>query len=171
MIWSLNFRKMKSCKNTKSFFLNILTIYTNNLPTYVLPYLLLPRFFSGRFLNSEQHSILFDVLARLDCNYMEVRMMKVGSLNFIWTEVFSQMKFIIFPGFPTKRAVLLTWSFYFIQSAPYLATFACSRMLSSIICLSPFFSEFSFYWLQHFFPWLRLSTWIDICVLNSFMTF
>ena len=36
--------------------------------------------------------------------------------------------------------------------------------------LSPFFSECSFYWLQHFFLYFWLSVWVEIYILNFLMS-
>ena len=75
-------------------------------------------------------------------------MVNTGWIGSIRSEIFLQMTFIIFQGCLIKQAVFLIYS----------ATFACSRMLFCIKCwslgfeiLSPFFSECSFHWLQHFF--------------------
>ena len=61
-------------------------------------------FFSKLFLNMwspEQHSISFDGLAHLDCNYMDG---ETGWLGSMWSEIFSQ----IFPDCLTKSAVPFT---------------------------------------------------------------
>ena len=85
-------------------------------------------------------------------------MVNADRLGFMQSEIFLKMKFIIFQGCPTKQAAFLPG-----QSAPYnqllySAIFPLSRILFRINCwswcletLSPFFSECSFHWLQHFF--------------------
>ena len=69
------FKEWKTEKNTESFCLSILTIYTNDQSTYILTRLLLPcLFFSARFLNMckpRTTSISFDRLAHLKWHFME----------------------------------------------------------------------------------------------------
>ena len=50
MVWLMNSQRMKNCKSTESFCLNILTIYTNDWPTYILVTATI-FIFSARFLN------------------------------------------------------------------------------------------------------------------------
>ena len=85
-------------------------------------------------------------------------MINTGWLGSIRSEIFLQMKFVIFKAAPLNRLLFYLGTACFMYSAPYSATFTCSRMLFCMKCwsygfeiLSPFFSEFSFLWFKHFF--------------------
>ena len=84
-------------------------------------------------------------------------MVNAGWLGSMWSGVFLQTKFTIFQGCPTKQAAFLPE-----QHGPYnqllIQPLAFPKMLFCINSwsegfeiLSPFFSEYSFLWLQHFF--------------------
>ena len=74
MIWYFNFQRMNNCKNRESFCLRILTIDTNDWSTWVLTCLLLPCFFSLRFLNTCKPGTAFYLVrwvACLACDYID----------------------------------------------------------------------------------------------------
>ena len=126
--------------------------------------------FSARFLNIRKPRIRFHLLwwagppGMIFYRSGPAHLLSwLGMMNPCWlgsmqSEIFFQMKFIIFQGFPTKQTEFLPG-----QTAPYnqLLTqrlFAYSRMLFCIECWSygfetssQFFSECRFIWLQYFF--------------------
>ena len=80
-------------------------------------------------------------------------MVNGGWLISMWSEIFLQMKFIIFQGCPTKQAAFLSW-----QPAPYNQLLIQPLLHFCIKCwsldfeiLSSLFSKCSFHRLQHFF--------------------
>ena len=102
-------------------------------------------------------------------------MMNAGRLNSMRSEIFFQMKFVIFQGCLTKQAA------FYLASPPHIISslFNQSCLLQNAILhkmlgfeiSSPFFSEFTFHWFQHFSSQLWLSIWVDICILNCLHEF
>ena len=120
MVWLLNSQEMKNCKNTESFYLSILTIYTNDWSPF-LTCLLLPcvYFFSARFLNMYRHRTTFYLFwqagplglifygSGLACLLSWLGMENTCWHGSIRSEIFLQTKFIIFQGWPTKQTAFL----------------------------------------------------------------
>ena len=97
-------------------------------------------------------------------------MMNAGWLSSMRSEIFLQMKFIIFQGCPIKLADFLIK--LLIQSLLLVPECYLHKILKlGFWILSPFFSKCSFHWLQHFSLWFWLSVWFDICILNCRMSF
>ena len=120
MVWWLNCQGMKNCKSTKSFCLSILTIYTNGCPRkFWHVYWWHVYFFSLRFLNMCGPRTTFYLLrwagtsglasygSGPGCLLSWLWMVNAGLLGFIQSEIFLQMKFIIFQGCSMKQAEFL----------------------------------------------------------------
>ena len=104
MVSLLNSQGMKSYKSRESFCLSILTIFTNDWSTLRHIYWCHVYFL---FCEISKYVQTKSRLAHLDWGFMEVGMVNSGWLGSIWSEIFSQMKFIIFQGCPIKQAVFL----------------------------------------------------------------
>ena len=95
--------------------------------------------------------------------------------NSLANEIYHFFSFSQWAGCPLYLTNLL----HIISSlVPYSASFACSGMLSCRKCwswgfeiLSPFFSECSFYWLQHFSSNCGYLFDLIFCILNCFTRF
>ena len=107
MVSLLNSQGMKSCKSRESFCLSILTIYTNDWSTFWHIYWCHIYFsFCGIPSQEQAGSSWLEFygsgLASLP-SWLE--MVNAGWLGSIRSEIFLQMKFIIFQGCPIKQAV------------------------------------------------------------------
>ena len=120
MVLLLNSQGIKKCRTTESFCLSIFTIYTNDWSTQTLTCLLLPHlFFSVRFLNMCKPRTTFYLLrwagpytlefcgSGPECLLSWPGMVNAGWLGSMQSEIFLQMKFIIFQGCSTKQAAFL----------------------------------------------------------------
>ena len=126
IIWLLNSQGMKNCKSTESFCRSILTIYTNDWSTFWYVYCCYVYFFSGKFLNvCKPRTTTYPLWqpgppglafygSGLACLPSWLGMVNAGWLCSMWSEIFLQMKFIIFQGCPTKQAAVLAG-----QPVPY----------------------------------------------------
>ena len=109
MIRYLNFQKIKKWKNTESICISILTI---NFDMFTAAKF----FFSARFLNICKPGTTFYFMRWVGLPEFELYesgpghlpgwlgMVKAGWIGSMWSEIFSQMKFIVFPRCPTYLA-------------------------------------------------------------------
>ena len=138
----MNSQGMKNCRSTESMSRD--TNYLNKWLVHFLTYLLLPcLFFSAAILNLCKPRTTLFLLCRaglprlafygkgLACSPSWLRMVIAGWLGSMRSEIFLQMKFIIFQGCPTKQVAFLAG-----QPTPYdqrliqaFLLFACSRIL------------------------------------------
>ena len=107
MVWLLNSQGMKNWKSTESFCLSILTIYTNDWSPFWHVYCC-HVFSSTRFLNickpKTGWPASIDILGSgLACLPSWLGMINTGWLGSIQSEIFFQMKFIIFKAVPSNR--------------------------------------------------------------------
>ena len=118
MVWLLNSQGTKHCKSTKSFCLSIL--FTQMIGSLTFWRLLLPcTTFSTRFLNickpratsyliwqvSRPGLVFFGSAPALELSWLGI--MSAGWFGSMPSEMFLQMKLIIFQGSPTKQAAFL----------------------------------------------------------------
>ena len=121
MVWLLNSQWMRNCKSTESFCRSILTIYTDDWSNFWYVYCCYVYFFSGKFLNMYKSRTTTYSLwqpgppglafygSGLACLTSWLGMVNVGWLCSMRSEIFLQMKFIIFKSCQTKPG----------QPAPY----------------------------------------------------
>ena len=105
---------MKNCRSTESFCRSILAIYTNDWSTFWPVYCSYIYFFSGKFLNVRRaRSTTYPLRqpgppgldfygSELACLPSCLGMVYAGWLYSMRSEIFLQMKLIIFQGCPTK---------------------------------------------------------------------
>ena len=146
MVWLLNSQATKNCKSTESFCLSILTIYTNIGP--FLTCLLLPfLFISARFLNICKPRTTFHLLWRAGPPELAFYGSGLAFLQAGWewwmqaglvpyNQKFSVNEMYDFSKLTHQTGCYFTWVAHSIKPAPYLATFACSRMLVCMKCCS-----------------------------------
>ena len=125
MIWLVNFQENKNIKNTETFYLSILTSHKwfDHLNFDMFSAVI---FFSARILNMCTPRTAFYLVqeagfpglrlyARGPAHLLDwPRMVKAGWLGSLWSEIFLQMTFILFPPCITKRA-----GYFPGQSVPY----------------------------------------------------
>ena len=121
MVWLLKSQWMKNCKSTETSCRSKLAIYTNDWSTFWYIYCCYVYFFSGKFLNickprTTTYSLWQSGLpglafhgSGLACLTSWLGMVNAGWLCSMRSEIFLQMKFIIFQSCPTKPG----------QPAPY----------------------------------------------------
>ena len=131
---------MKNSKNTKSFCLSILT---NCCQGYF--FLSFPKMCKLR-------TTLYLVWSAGPPGLQLYGWWKLARFGSMWLEIFSQMKFITFLVCPTSQAS----SFHIISSLFSHFCLFQNAILHKMLKLGlwnfkPFFSECSFYWLQHFY--------------------
>ena len=114
MVWLLNSQGIQNCKSTESFCRSILAIYTNDWSTFWYVYCCCVYFFSGKFLNvCKPRTTTYPLWqpgppglafygSGLACLPSWLGMVNAGWLCSMRSEIFLQMKFIIFQGCPTK---------------------------------------------------------------------
>ena len=107
MVWLLNSQGMKNCKSTELFHLNILTIYTNDWSPF-WHVCCCHVFSSARFLNickpRTSWPTSIDILwSGLACLPSWLGTINTGWFSSIQSEIFLQMKFIIFKAVPSNR--------------------------------------------------------------------
>ena len=108
MVWLLNSQGMKNCKSTKLFCLSILTIYTNDWSPFWHVYCYHVYFF---FCEIPKYVQARNRLVHLDWHFIEWTGMltklagydEYSWLGSIRSEIFLQMKFIIFKAVPSNR--------------------------------------------------------------------
>ena len=128
MVWLLNSQGMKNCKITESFCRSILAIYTNDWPTFWYACCCYIYFFCGKFLNVWKPRTTTYPLQQpcppglafygsgLACLPSWLEMVTAGWLRSMRSEIFLQMKLIIFQGCPTKLPFYLGSLLYIISS-------------------------------------------------------
>ena len=128
MVWLLNSQGMKNCKSTESFCRSILAIYTNDWSTFWLVYCSYIYFFSGKFLKVRRPRTTTYPLrqpgpagltfygSELACLPSCLGMVYAGWLYSMRSEIFLQMKLIIFQGCPTKLLFYLGSLLHIISS-------------------------------------------------------
>ena len=119
MVSLLNSQGMKSCKSRESFCLSILTIYTKDWSTFWHVCCCHIYFFFCEV--SKYVRFYGSGLASLSS---WLGMVNAGWLGSIQSEIFLQMKFIIFQGCPIKQAAFLPG-----QSTPYYQLLIHSLLL------------------------------------------
>ena len=108
MVSLLNSQGMKNCKSTESFCLSILTIYTNDWSPFWHVYCYHVYFF---FCEISKYVQAKNRLAHLDWHFRSglaclpswLGLMNTGWLGSIQSDIFLQMKFIIFKAVPSNR--------------------------------------------------------------------
>ena len=124
MGWLLNSQGMKYCKSTEWFFLTILTIYTNDWsPVFYMFTAIMFIFSSAKFPGMCKPRTgwptLIDILwSRLAClpSWL-IHMVNTGWLGSIRSEVFLQMKFIIFKAVLSNRLTFYLGSLLHVISS------------------------------------------------------
>ena len=135
MVWLLNSQGMKNSKSTESFCVSILTIYTNDWCPFWHVYCCHVYFF---FCEIPKYVQAKSKLVHLDWHFMEWA-------SWIWWiqsglvpshQKFSSKWNLAFSRLSHQRGSLFTWADHSMQSAPFSATFAFSRMPFCIKCWS-----------------------------------
>ena len=142
-------------------------------------------FSSARFLNmckprARWPTWIVILWSGLACLPSWLGMMNTGWLGSIQSETFLQMKFIIFKAVPSNRlpfylgSLLHVISTLFSNFCLFQNTILRKMLKLGFGILSPFFSEFSFHWLQHFcspFLFICLSWYLHLTLFPEFLTF
>ena len=161
---------MKNCKRTDSFCLSIITIYTTDWSFFEMFTSSMFIFFFLEILKYMQakNNILSPltgwstwITILRNCGSM---LIELAGNDECWLPRFHTIRNFLanesyhFSRLSHETGCLFTWAAHSKKSASYSANFACSRMPyckkywgCDLEMLSPFFSECSFQWLQHFF--------------------
>ena len=128
MVRWLNSQGMKNWKSTESFCRSILTIYTNDWSTFGCVYCCYIYFFCGKLLNVCKPGTATYLLwqpglpglvfyeSGLACLPSWLGMVNADWLCSMWSEIFLQMKLILFQGCPTKLEQPPSYNQLLIQS-------------------------------------------------------